>query len=406
MTAFKYIVHDQSGKTIRGVLEMQDRASVLALFEERRYQIISLNLASSIEIVFQRLLDRLQGISRENVILFTRQLATLVRSGLQLTQALESLSWQERNQKFRIVIETVKNDIEKGKSFSEALRQFPQLFSNLYLGMIESGESAGILDEVLERLSLIGLQELEIRTKLQAAFTYPIILVGVAILVLSFLLIGAIPKFMDIFRATQATLPLPTLILLTISSALRRFWIIILIGIAGIFYAASRFYQTPRGRLIFDRAIIQAPIFGDLYLKVMVARLTRSISALTKSGIPLLRALDTAKGLVSNVVILNSLDQIRVGISQGKSLTDLFRASGIFPPMVVQMVSVGESTGKLDEMIAEVAKFYELEMEYFLRNLSSALEPILLLLMGLMVSFIALAVLMPIFNIVKVFRQS
>ena len=385
-------------------METDDRFSILALFRERNYRVVSVDQATALEIALQQSIDYFFGIGRNNVILFTRQLSTLVRSGLPLTQALESLAWQERNQKFRLAIETIKNEIEKGKSFSEALSRYPRLFSNLYLGMVKAGEAAGILDDVLERLARLGIQEMEIRTKLQAACTYPLILVGVAMLVLGFLLVAAIPKFLEIFRASQAELPLATVILLWVSEAFRRFWFVLLLVLGGLVFGVSRYRQTSEGRHFSDRLVLRIPIFGEAYLKIILVRLTRSISALTKSGIPLLNAVEITKGVGTNVVVLDALEQIRLGISQGKSLTELFQKSGIFPPMVVQMVSVGENTGKLDEMLGEVASFYELEMEYFLRNLTSSLEPILLLAMGLMVGFIALAVLMPIFNLVKVFK--
>ncbi|MBI4357743.1 MAG: type II secretion system F family protein [Candidatus Omnitrophica bacterium] len=405
MPAFKYVVRDPNGKVIRGIMDTADRFSILALFRERNYRVVSVDEATMLDTAFQRSTDYFFGVSRNHVILFTRQLSTLIRSGLQLTPALESLALQERNQKFRLVIETVKGEIEKGKSFSDALSHYPRLFSNLYVGMVKAGEAAGILDEVLERLARLGVQEMEIRTKLQATLTYPVILVGVAMLVLGFLLVSAIPKFLDIFRASQAELPLATVILLGVSKVFRQFWFVIVIALIGLGFGISRYRETPAGRHVLDRLLLRLPIFGEAYLKIILVRLTRSLSALTKSGIPLLNAVEITKALGSNAVVLDALEQIQLGISQGKSLTDLFQKSGIFPPMVVQMVSVGENTGRLDEMLAEVANFYELEMEYFLRNLTSSLEPILLLVMGLMVGFIALAVLMPIFNLVKVFRS-
>lgn len=383
---------------------MEDRAGVFTFFRERHYRVVSVDLASHVEVVIQKVRDRLTGISRESVILFLRQLSTLVRSGLTLAQALESLAAQERNHKLRIVIEAIKGDIEKGTPFSEALAKYTGLFSQLVIGMVQAGEAGGILDEVLERLSSIGLQELEVRTRLRAALTYPIILVSIALLVLGFLLVSAVPKFLEIFRTTQAELPMATTILLNVSEVARQFWWLIVAGTGGLFFGISHYYTTREGRVVMDRLFLRLPLLGDVYLKIAVARLTRAVSALTRSGIPLLRALEVSKGVIGNVIVLRALDQIRGGISQGKSLTELFGAAGIFPPMVVQMVSVGENTGKLDEMLGEVAKFYDLELEYFLRNLTSSLEPILLLFMGLMVGFIALAVLMPVFNLVKVFR--
>ncbi len=405
MKIFKYVVQEPGGKTVRGFLEMKDRAEAFSFFRERKYRIQSVEEASKLEVSLRGLLEKFGGVSRESIVLFMRQLSTLVHSGLPLAQALESLAKQERNQKLKVVVETIKSEIEKGTPFSEALGRYPVLFSQLVVGMVQGGEAAGILDQALERLSYLGLQELEIRTKLRAALTYPVILIGIAIFVLSFLLISAVPKFLDIFRSAQAELPLATTILLTVSDVLRKFWIFILGGIAVVSVAISRYYATPQGRHVLDALYIRLPLFGDIYLKIAVARLTRSISALTKSGIPLLQALTISKGVTNNVVVLESIDRIRAGISQGKNITELFQRAGIFPQMVVQMVSVGENTGKLDEMLNEVANFYDLEIEYFLRNLTSSLEPVLLLFMGVMVGFIALAVLMPVFNLVKVFRQ-
>ncbi len=405
MAAFKYVIQDPTGRNLGGIIDTQDRAEALLLFQERNYHVVSIDNATLFDVILQRTLDFLSGISRENVILFTRQLSTLIHSGLPLAQALESLAWQERNQKFRIIIETVKSDIEKGKPFSEALTRYPRLFSTLYVGMIEAGEASGLLDEILTRLAQLGLQELEIRTKVRSALTYPIILVCVSILVLAFLLIGAIPKFLDIFKATQAELPVATVVLLTVSQAVRQYWYVVIAAIGGAIFFGDRFYKTQEGKVFFDRLLMKLPIFGDIYIKVIVARITRSIGSLIKSGVPLLQALEITKAMATNSIILNALDKIQLGASQGKTLTELFQKSGIFPPMVVQMVSVGETTGKLDDMFSEVATFYELEVDYFLRNLSSSLEPILLLAMGAMVGFIALAVLMPVFNLVKVFRQ-
>ena len=405
MAAFKYVIQDPTGRSLGGIIDTQDRAEALLIFQERNYHVVSIDNATLFDVVLQRTLDFLSGISRENVILFTRQLSTLIHSGLPIAQALESLAWQERNQKFRIIIETIKSDIEKGKPFSAALTRYPRLFSTLYVGMMEAGEAGGLLDEVLTRLAQLGLQELEIRTKVRSALTYPIILVCVSILVLAFLLVGALPKFLDIFKATQAELPIATVVLLGVSQAVRQYWYLIVAGLGAAIFFIDRFYKTREGKIFFDRLLLRLPIFGDIYVKVMVARITRSIGSLIKSGIPLLQALEITKSMGTNFIILNALDKIQAGVSQGKTLTELFQRSGIFPPMVVQMVSVGETTGKLDDMFSEVASFYELEIDYFLRNLSSSLEPILLLAMGVMVGFIALAVLMPVFNLVKVFRQ-
>ena len=299
------------------------------------------------------------------------------------------------------LILSVKEDVEGGASFNQALAKHPLVFSDLFVNMVKVGESAGILDEILDRLTHLGVREMELRTKIKAAFAYPTILVVLALAVIIFLLVAVLPKFIGMFEAQDIRLPLPTLILITISSFLRRFFVLITFGLVIGATFLLRYIKTDNGKYKLHSFILGLPIFGNLWLKILIARFAYTLAALTKSGIPILQALAVVEGTVGNVVIVHALQHVRSSLTEGQSLAEPFKASGIFPAMVVQMISAGEKTGKIDVMLEDIAEFYELETGYAVRNMTAMLEPALLLIMGFIVGFIALSVLLPIFNVVK-----
>jgi len=286
------------------------------------------------------------------------------------------------------------------------LAKYPKVFSELFVSMIRVGETGGIMDRVLERLALLSTQEMEIYSRIQSAMTYPIVLVVMAFLIMNFILIGVLPKFVVVFKSSGAALPLPTQIVLGMSFILRRFWPLILLASAALVYYFRRYIRTERGRYQYHQWLMRVPIFGELYTKIQVARFTRTLSTLTGSGVPILHALLVVEKTITNVVIQRAIQNIRTALTAGSSLVEPFKASGIFSPMVTQMIAIGEKSGKIDTMLEDIAKFYEPEIENTIKNLTSLLEPFMLLAMGLMVAFIALSVLLPIFNLMKVFRGS
>ncbi len=404
MPAFNYKARNQQGELVTGTLEMESETGVASNLDKLGYTILEIGQPSSVVPSFTRMADRFQGLSKQEVTLFCRQLSTLVRSGMPLLPALTTICEQTVNKKFKLILEDVRRSVQSGSSLSDALSKYPAVFSELFVSMVRVGETGGIMDQVLERLASLGTQEMEIQSRIMSAMTYPIVLVGISFLIVNFILVGVLPKFVMVFKASEAALPLPTQIVLGASFVLRKFWLLILALLAAGFYFFRRYTMSPAGKMRFHRALLKVPIFGALYSKIQVSRFTRTLSTLTGSGVPILQALSVVEKTITNVVIQKAVKDIRVAIASGSTLVEPFRASGLFSPMVVQMVAIGEKSGSIDRMLEEVSKFYDPEIEYTIKNLTALLEPFMLLAMGLMVAFIALSVLLPIFNLMKVFK--
>jgi type II secretory pathway component PulF len=404
MTSYAYRARNQQGQLVAGDLELESETAVAANLDKLGYTVLDIKASSGNSGSLTKFKDRFQGLKKQEVIIFSRQLSTLIRSGMPLLPALSTICEQVTNKKFKVILEDVRQSVQAGSSFSDALAKYPGVFSELFVSMVRVGETGGIMDQVLDRLSELGTQEMEITSRVQSAMTYPIVLVGLSFLIVNFILVGVLPKFVMVFKSSQSALPLPTTIVLAASWIMQKFWLPILaVLVAGIFYF-RRVTASGVGRVWFHRWLLKVPIFGDLYMKIQVSRFARTLSTLTSSGVPILQALTVVEKTITNVVIQKAIQDIRLALSSGSSLVEPFKASGLFSPMVVQMVSIGEKSGSLDLMLEEVAKFYDPEIEYTIKNLTSLLEPFMLLAMGLMVAFIALSVLLPIFNLMKVFK--
>jgi type IV pilus assembly protein PilC len=404
MTAFNYRARNQQGELVAGTLDMDNESSVASNLDKLGYTVLEIKPPSAVMPSFANLTDRFQGLKKQEVTLFSRQLATLIRSGMPLLPALSTICEQTVNKKFKLILEDVRASVQGGSSLSDALAKYPNVFSELFVSMVRVGETGGIMDQVLERLALLGTQEMEIQSRVSSAMTYPIVLVVISFLIVNFILVGVLPKFVMVFKASEAALPLPTLIVLGASWFMRRFWLLVIAAMGVAFFLFRRATSQGPGKLRFHRWLLKVPVFGPLYAKIQVSRFARTLSTLTSSGVPILQALSVVEKTITNVVIQKAVQDIRVAIASGSSLVEPFRASGLFSPMVVQMVAIGEKTGTIDRMLEEVAKFYDPEIEYTIKNLTSLLEPFMLLAMGLMVAFIALSVLLPIFNLMKVFK--
>ena len=405
MTVFNYRARNQQGELVVGALDMMSEASVASNLDKLGYTVLEIKPPSATASSLAGLTDRFQGFKKQEVIIFTRQLATLIRSGMPLLPSLSTICEQTTNKKFKIILEDVRQSVQGGSSLSEALEKYPAVFSELFVSMVRVGESGGIMDQVLDRLAVLGTQEMEITSRVMSAMTYPIVLVVLSFLIVNFILVGVLPKFVMVFKASEAALPLPTQIVLSISWVLQRFWHVILAALVAGFLYFRRAVSSGAGKISFHRWLLKVPIFGELYKKIQVSRFARTLSTLTGSGVPIFQALLVVEKTITNVVIQKAVQDIRLAISAGSSLVEPFKASGLFSPMVVQMVSIGEKSASIDKMLEEISKFYDPEIEYTIKNLTSLLEPFMLLSMGLMVAFIALSVLLPIFNLMKVFRQ-
>ena len=405
MATYTYRARDKQGEPLAANIEAENELSAAMSLRSLGYSVISIEKEAQLKTNLADFWQKIRKTHKSELIFFSRQLSSLLKSGIAITVALSSIAEQTKNRIFKETINAVLRDIRAGISFSEALARHPGIFSDLFVSMIKVGESAGILDDVLDRLAQLAAQELEVKTRIKSAMIYPLILVTVAVVIVSFLLINIIPKFVVVFETYEAKLPLATQVLLGISFLARRLYFLFIAALGIFIFLFKRYIKTEKGRYKFDFYLLRLPLFGQLYLKLIVARFSRTLGALVKSGVSILEALSVTEKTVGNSVISRVIDNIRSCLSEGQSLAEPFKASGVFPPTVIQMVSLGEKSGKLDQMLIEVADFYEREVDYTIRNITTALEPLLLLTMGAMVAFIALSVLLPIFNLIKVFRH-
>jgi type IV pilus assembly protein PilC len=404
MASFIYKARNVQGESIHGIIDAADENKAASAIEH--LGLIPIQISHNTGSYSGSFMQfRIKRISRQELLIFTRQLSTLVATGAPLITSIQNVADQAQNPRFKQILGNIVSSLESGVSFSESLAQYPDIFGDLYVSLIKVGEAGGLLDKVLARLAELSVQEIDLRSRITSALVYPAVLASVAFIIVNFVLVAVLPKFTAIFEASSAKLPLPTRALLGLSYLARNYWWLMALAAVFILNALRNYYRTPDGRRYFDSLFLRLPLFGPLTLKVMVSRLSRSIAALTKSGVPVLEALTVVETTVSNVVLQNMIKDTRAAISSGQSLTEPFKASGLFPPMVIQLINTGERTGRLDKMFDQIADFYEPEIEFTIRNLTSLLEPIMLLVMGTVVVFIALSVLLPIFNLISVIKK-
>lgn len=405
MPRFRYKARDRSGVAVTGVVEAQTHKAVTLSLRELGYQIVSVEELSGLAAALQRIRQKLHRPKQREVVAFTRQLAMMVRAGLPLMDAIHGCATQVASERFRKTLILLVEDLKGGLSFSEALAKHPRFFSAFAVSMVRAGEAAGILDDVLDRLAGIAEEELELRGRMQSALTYPCLLILMSLGIITFLLVAILPRFVSIFEEAGATLPLPTLLLLGVSGFLTTFWYVPPLAAAAAVFLLRRYAKTPRGRHRLAGLILVVPVLGDLLHKTILARFSRIMGSLLKSGVQAVTALTITQEVVGNPVVRLALEHIRQAVIGGSNLADPFRMSGVFPTTLVQMISVGERTGALDEILMHVSRYYDAEVDRGLRTLTSVLEPMLLLGMGLIIGFIALSVLLPIFQLVQVFRH-
>lgn len=405
MPQFRYKARDKSGVAVTGVVQAESSKAVSLSLRQLGYHIVFVEEFAGLPALLQKFRQQMERSGPMEVVLFTRQLAMMVKAGLPLVDSIQGCSLQATSASFRKELVLLVEELKGGASFSEALAKHPRLFSNFHISMVRAGESAGILDQVLERLAVIGEEEMELKGRIQSALVYPVLLVVMSLGIVVFLMTAILPKFVGIFEEAGAQLPLPTVILLGGSRLLQQFWLLIPVAGFAAFAALRRYAATPQGKYRLHGLLLKLPILGPIVHKTILTRFTRIMGSLLKSGIQAVAALTITQEVVGNQVARQALVHIREAVIGGSNLADPFRMSHVFPPTLVQMVAVGEKTGTLDEILLHLSDFYDVEVERGLRTLTSTLEPILLLVMGLIVGFIALSVLLPIFSLVRVFRK-
>lgn len=400
MAVFRYSAKDNTGRLISGVIEADTDAMVVDRLRDMGFFITNLERTVERADVFQSL-QGLFGIGLKDLAIFSRQFATMVNSGLSLVRTLSILEQQTTNKRLKAIIAQVRVDVEAGRPLSDAMGRHPKAFSSLYVNMVKAGETGGVLDEVLERIATYLEKEQALRSKIRSAMVYPVLLTLAALGGLFFMTIVILPQFENLFKELGggATLPLPTQIAMAVSVGIRRFWYIGFAGFGGLAYVLRRYLQTPGGRARYDRFKLKMPVLGELNRKIVVARFTRTLGTLIASGVPIMQSLEVVAKAIDNVVIGEAVDAVRASIREGQTIAIPLQFSGVFPPMVVQMAKVGEETGALEQMLQKVADFYDVEVETMVASLTSMLEPLLIIFMGVIVGAMVISLYLPIFQL-------
>jgi len=399
VSTYRYSAMDPSGRTVSGTLEADSFELVRTKLSDLNYHVLSIRQAkagNSLKEAF----NNMQRVKLRDLVMFSRQFATMIDAGLSVVKCLDILQKQTRNPKMKEVIGEVKRDVAGGMSLTESLQKHPRIFSPLYVNMMRSAEAGGILDIVLDRLSTFLEKEQETRNKIKSAMTYPAVVFCFAMLMVMGLLFFVLPKFKGIFETMGLKLPLTTKILLNSSTYLQQYWYIALVMIIGSVVLIKIFSRTDRGKYAIDSAKLRLPIFGDLILKTSVSRFARTFGTLISSGVPVLRALEIVSDTAGNRVISEIVVRARVSIKEGEKISTPLFGSRIFPVMVTQMIAIGEETGRLDQMLVKVSNFYDDEVDNTLKSLTSLIEPLMIVGLGLIVGFIAVSVISPIYALV------
>ena len=401
MPAYKYFAKDMNGQAIKGTIEAKSKDDVLQFIRGKQYfplKIEEQKKSWNIDVNF----EFAQKVKIRDLALFCRQFSTTLRSGITVVESVSILRKQTTSKKLEQVLEVVYDDLLKGNSLSASMAKEPKVFPFLLVNMIDTGEVSGNLDNVMEDMADHFEKEYRLGQKVKGALTYPIVVSVIAVLMVALLLTFVMPTFVSMFDSFGAELPGPTKFLMAISGSLQHFWYVYIFVIGISIYFIKKYISTPQGRLRYDKFLLNMPLFGQLNTKVVMERFASTISVLLASGVDILQAIEIVQRVVGNEEIKQSLEQVRDGVRKGFGLGKTMEATGSFPPLVYQMVDVGENSGTLDYVLQKVADFYESEVETAIGQLTTMIEPLIIVVLGGVVGFIVVAMILPIFDLYNV----
>lgn len=402
MPTYKYKVRDKFGNKSSGHIEAETKDNVYKMLEKMGFTPTSIEESSGVS--GWKFLHKFYFGKLKVVSLFTRQLATLIKSGVPLVNSLETLEMQIEKKYLKDAVIEIRRELESGSNFSGALERHSDIFNEVYINMVKAGEVSGTLDEILNRLADLIEYEIDTRSKILGVVLYPII--ATAFLCIGFIILVTfvLPQFVKIFAGLQGKLPLPTVMLIKTNQIINNYWYIILGLVIVLVVGFLRFIKTKYGRKRWDRFKLKVPVFGAIILKLTMSRFARIMSVLTRSGVPILTILDITSRTAGNVIISQAVEVLRTSVNEGKGMAEPMKISGVFSPMVVQMVSVGEETGKIDELLYEVSLHYDRESAYAIKNLATIIEPVLIIILAVGVLIMALGVFLPMWNMFQLVR--
>jgi len=403
MSVFAYRGRTAAG-VITGELEADDRMAVVAQLRSKGVVATAIEERKPRAGVMAGLRRRAGKAKDKHLAVYTRQFSTMIDAGLPIVQCLTILSEQSESKVLRSVTTTISRDVEGGSTLADAFRKYPRTFDDLYINMLQVGEAAGVLDTVLQRLSTYIEKSSSLKRKVKSAMVYPLTIISVAILVIIFMMTFVIPTFAQMFAGLGAELPLPTKIVLWMSNFTRRYVLLILAGLAAFVFGLRAYYRTDGGSMLIDRFMLKVPVAGVLVRKVAVARFTRTLGTLIEAGVPILEGLRITARSAGNRVVEKAVMEARNAVTAGRSLSEPLRSAPVFPPMVVHMISVGESTGAVDQMLSKVADFYDDEVDTAVGTLMSLLEPVMIVILGVIIGGLVVAMYLPIFRLVTLIK--
>lgn len=401
MAVFRWQGVSPRGEVLGGEMEAPTRDAVLVRLRSQRIRPLPAKVKEKGR-GFDRELNIPgfgESIKQRDIVIFTRQLATMIDAGLPIVQCLEVLATQSPNKKLRGVIRQLKDEVEAGSTFTDALRKHPKLFDDLFVNMVAAGEVGGILDSILHRLAGYMEKAMKLKSKIKGAMIYPATIVTVAVGVTTILLVFVIPVFAELFSSFGKALPAPTQFVINLSNFTIAYFHYVAGAVVALGVISRQWYRTESGRLTFDHMFLQLPVFGDLIRKSAVARFTRTLSTLVSSGVPILDALAITARTAGNKVVERAVLATRVSISEGRTISEPLTQSKVFPPMVCQMIAVGETTGALDAMLQKIADFYEEEVDNVVANLTALMEPLVILFLGVIIGGLVISMYLPIFKL-------
>lgn len=395
MAVFRYTAKDSTGRKISGTLDAPD--------QERAVETLRSKGLIPIFLLEEKSKQRLRSkkVKLDDLVIFSRQLATMVDSGIPLVQALSILGEQVEKENFRQVILKIRQDIEEGAGFCDALAKHPNVFSSLYINMVKAGEASGLLNDILDRLANYLEKTSALQRKVKSSLTYPIVVISMAIIITTFLLIKVVPTFKGIFDMLGGQLPLPTQILIGVSEMIRKAFLLLVIFFVVLSFVFKKWAATPKGKRTIDYRLLKLPVFGELLRKVAIAKFSRTLSTLVKSGVPILAALEIVGKTSGNTIVEEAIDNARRSIKEGEPIAGPLSNSDVFPPMVVRMISVGEQTGELEKMLTKIADFYDEQVDAAVSSMTSLIEPLVIAFLGIIIGGIVVALFLPIFKITQ-----
>lgn len=384
------------GEKRKGEVEAPDQVAALAHI--KRLRIKDAVIKEKPKDIFENISFFKPKVTGKDIVIFTRQLSTMIDAGLPLVQSLQILAKQQENTTFKKVLTDIKTDVETGTTFADAMRKHPKVFDNLFSNMIEAGETGGILDTILGRLAVFMEKSMALKKKIKGAMTYPAICLAISALILVVILVFVIPVFEEMFESFGSALPLPTQIVVNMSNMFTQNFLWIGMGMYAVIFIAKKIYSSEKGRIKTDALLLKTPIVGGLIRKVAVSKFTRTLSTMLQSGVPILDALQVVAKTAGNKIIEAAVFRVANGIAEGRPIAEPLEDSGVFPNMVVQMINVGESVGALDTMLAKIADFYDGEVDQAVENLTAMIEPFMMVFLGGMIGGLVIAMYLPIFS--------